>query len=65
MCESSIYLVTDSEKSLVMEEAARLFSDGSAITCINAFGERKVVEDADIAEANLVRHEIILRKRLS
>ena len=63
MCESAIYLVEGSEKTLIMAEAARVFADGSTITCANAFGERNVVEDAEIAEANLVRHEIILRKR--
>ncbi len=65
MCESTIYLVTGSKKTLVMEEAARVVADGSTITCINAFGERKMVEDAEIAEANLPRHEIVLRKRKS
>lgn len=63
MCESTIYLVKGSEKTLIMAEAARVHSDGSTITCINAFGERKMVEDAEIADANLARHEIILRKR--
>lgn len=65
MCESAIYLVEGSEKTLVMAEAARVIADPSAITCINAYGERKMVEDAVIAEADLTRHEIIVRKRPS
>ncbi len=65
MCESTIYLVKGSKRTLVMEEVARVVAEGSAITCINTFGERKVVEGAEIAEANLPRHEIVLRTRKS
>ena len=65
MCESSVYLVEGSEKTLVMAEVARVLADGSTITCVNVLGERKAIQGAEIAETDLVRHEIVLRKRRS
>jgi predicted RNA-binding protein len=63
MCESTVYLVEGSDKRLVMAEAARVLVTGSSITCIDTLGERKVVDDAELVEANLLKHEILLRKR--
>ncbi len=63
MCESTVYLIQGAEKTLVMAEVDVVLTAGSAITCINAIGERKKVDNAEIAEANLARHEIILRQR--
>jgi len=63
MCESTIYLLKGSDKTVVMAEAARVFGEGSKVTCINAIGERTIVDDAEIVEANLTRHEILLRRR--
>ena len=65
MCESSVYLVEGSEKTLVMAEVARVVADGFTITCVNVLGERKAIQGAEIAETDLVRHEIVLRKRRS
>ena len=65
MCESSVYLVEGSEKTLVMAEVARVLAAGSPITCVNVLGERKAIQGAEIAETDLVRHEIVLRKRRS
>lgn len=63
MCESSVYLVKGSEKSLVMAEVARVLVSGHEITCVGVAGDRKTVSDVELSEANLVRHEIILRPR--
>jgi predicted RNA-binding protein len=63
MCESAVYLVKGSEKNLVMAEAAKVLINGSSVTCIDMLGERKVVDGAELVEANLVKHEIILRKK--
>lgn len=65
MCESAVYLVKGSKRALIMDEAARVLTSGSVVTCINAIGERTRVEDAEIAEADLMRHEIVLRMRQS
>lgn len=61
MCESSVFLLRGSARELVMDEVARVISEGRKITCINTLGERRFVEGAEIAEANLMKHEILLR----
>jgi predicted RNA-binding protein len=54
-----------SEKTLVMSEAARIIVSGDSVTCIDALGERHVMEDVRLTEANLLSHEIILKPKLS
>lgn len=61
MCESVVFLIRGSERELIMEEAAKVIVDGRRIVCVNTLGERKAVDDAEISEANLVKHEILLR----
>lgn len=63
MCESAVYLVKGSEKLLVMPEAARVLVSGNDITCVDTLGDMKTLKDVELSEANLVRHEIILRPR--
>lgn len=63
MCESAVYLVKGSEKALVMAEAARVLVSGNDVTCVDIAGERKTLHGVELSEANLVRHEIILRPR--
>jgi predicted RNA-binding protein len=58
-----VYLLKGSEKILVMSEAARIIVDGNSVTCIDALGERHVVAGARLTEANLLKHEIILKPR--
>ncbi len=63
MCESSVYVLKGSEKSLVMAEAARVLVSGDEVTCVGIAGDRKTVKGVELAEANLMRHEIILKPR--
>ncbi len=63
MCESSVYLVKGSERSLVMTDVAKIVMSDAGVTCVNTIGDRTTVQDAELSEANLVRHEIILRPR--
>lgn len=65
MCESSVWLLKGSERIMVMSEAARVIVTGDNVTCIDSIGERKVVPDAKLAEANLIGHEILLKSRKS
>jgi predicted RNA-binding protein len=60
MCESAVYLVKGSERTLVMSEAARIVVHDGGVTCVDTLGDRKEVPGARISEANLVRHEILL-----
>ncbi|MGQ9586936.1 MAG: CooT family nickel-binding protein [Thermoplasmata archaeon] len=63
MCESSVYLLRGGQRALVMAEAARVLVSGSTIVCIDTLGDRKIIERAELVEANLLRHEILLRSR--
>jgi predicted RNA-binding protein len=63
MCESAVYLMKGSERVLIMSEAARIIVNNDSITCIDMLGERKEVPQVKIVDANLVKHEIILKPR--
>lgn len=63
MCESSVYLLKDGQKSLVMSEAGRLMVHEGGVVCVSVLGERLELADVEIADANLVRHELVLRPR--
>jgi len=61
MCESAVYLMKGSEKVMVMGEAARILVSGHDIICVDSIGERTTIPGARIADANLARHEIIIK----
>lgn len=63
MCESAVFLLKGSEKILLMPEAARVLVNGDSVTCIDALGERQTIKDVRMTEANLLKHEILLRPR--
>ncbi len=63
MCESAVYTVKGSVRTLVMQETARILVDGRRITCVDNLGMTKTVDGFEIAEANLIRHEVLLRER--
>ena len=50
-------------KTLVMQEAAKVVITDEGAVVVNSLGERKIVKDADLLEANLIKHEILLRLR--
>lgn len=47
----------------MMQETARILVNGPRVTCVDNLGETKTVEGFEIAEANLIKHEILLRER--
>jgi len=63
MCESTVYLSEGGEKVTVMEEAAKVKVSGTSIMIVSLSGERKTLESVEFSEADLMRHEIILRPR--
>ena len=63
MCESAVYLIRGEVKTLVMQEAAKVAITDEGAVVIDALGERMIVKDADLLEANLIKHEILLRPR--
>jgi len=56
-------LVKGNEKTLVMQEAARLQIFEGGVVCVSALGDRLELADVEIADANLIKHEIVLRPR--
>jgi predicted RNA-binding protein len=65
MCESAVYLLEGEERTLIMPEAARILITDEGVVCVDMLGERKTVENAELHEANLIKHEIILKRRQS
>ena len=63
MCESAVYLLNGSDKTLIMPEAARIIVSNDSVICIDMFGGRKEVHRVRIADANLVKHEIMLKPK--
>ncbi len=63
MCESAVYLLKGSQRIEVMHEAARVMVSGGSVVCVDTIGETITVPEASIAEANLSRHEVILKGR--
>jgi len=61
MCESSVYLLKGSERRLVMAEAAKVIASANSVLCISLAGDRETVPGAWIADADLMKHEIILK----
>lgn len=63
MCESAVYLLEGEERMLVMSEAARVLITGEGVVCVDVLGEKRTVEGAVLHEANLIKHEILLKRR--
>jgi len=63
MCESTVYLLEGGTKKLVMEEAARVSVTGADAVVTGLSGEQKTLVDVELSDADLMRHEIILRPR--
>jgi len=63
MCESAVFIVKGSERIMVMPEAAKVFVTPEGVVCVDTLGDRKTVPGAELAEADLMKHEITLRPR--
>jgi predicted RNA-binding protein len=63
MCESAVYLLSGGERTLVMPEAARMLVTEEGVLVFDVLGSSKLVRNAEISEANLVKHEVLLRLR--
>lgn len=62
MCMSRVYLENPENGEMVMEEAAKVAATGHDVTVSSLFGNEKVVAGHFIAEVNLDRSFIVLRK---
>ena len=51
------------EKHKLMEDVAKVVIEGTDISVIALNGDRRIVENAELAVADLMRHEIVLKPR--
>jgi predicted RNA-binding protein len=63
MCESTVYLLEGGIKKVVMAEAARVSINGDDALIVSISGERKTLMGVELSDADLMKHEIVLRPR--
>lgn len=63
MCESTVYLLEGGTKKVVMAEAARVSVTGADVVVTSLSGEQKTLVDVELSDADLMKHEIVLRPR--
>lgn len=63
MCESSVFLEEDGDLKEVMQDVSRILFEEDKVICYGLLGDRKEVENAEIKEANLMEHKIVLRRK--
>jgi predicted RNA-binding protein len=62
MCESTVF-VEENEKVLeVMRDVARIWVEGKDVVCTSVIGERVVLKDVRLKEANLLSHGIVFTR---
>ncbi|MBW1777556.1 MAG: CooT family nickel-binding protein [Deltaproteobacteria bacterium] len=59
MCEANAYLVSENEKTLIMEAVDTVEPEGDGLKLVNIFGEQKFVK-ARIHSLALVDHNVYL-----
>jgi predicted RNA-binding protein len=62
MCESNAYLLEQGERKEVMRDVARILVSGNQVTLIGLLGERTVLNDVRLVEANLIAHAMIFER---
>ncbi len=60
MCEANAYLISENEKTLVMEAVDTVEPEEDGLKLVNIFGEQKFVK-AHIHSLSLVDHNIYLK----
>jgi predicted RNA-binding protein len=60
MCLSKVYVKEKVDESIVVEEAARIINNGSAVEVHSLFEERTVLEGYSIKEVNLMKNYVVL-----
>jgi predicted RNA-binding protein len=62
MCESNAYLLEQGERKEVMRDVARILIKENQATLIGLLGERTVLHDVRLVEANLIAHAMIFER---
>lgn len=63
MCESRIVVVEGGVERTAMEEAAKIVIEDDSIICSDIMGRELKLEDMVIDTIDLMKHEIVIRKR--
>jgi predicted RNA-binding protein len=59
MCESTVFLEDENGAHEAMKEVARIIMDGKNAVCTDILGERVVLNNVRLKEANLLSHGIV------
>jgi predicted RNA-binding protein len=62
MCLSTVYLDKKDPANLIMEEAATISCEKSAVVIQTMFGERKTLPGYSVGQVNLLEHYVIVLK---
>jgi len=63
MCESKVVVIESGAERVAMEEAAKIVIHEDAIVCSDIMGREIRLENMDIDTIDLMKHEIVIRKR--
>jgi predicted RNA-binding protein len=62
MCESTVFLEERGAARAVMQDVARIVMEGTNAICTNVVGERIVIDNVRLKEANFLSHGIVLTR---
>jgi predicted RNA-binding protein len=63
MCESNVYVLEEGGKKLVMKDAAKILFEDNKIKIHGIIGNTVEADDCEIDVIDLMKHEIILKKK--
>lgn len=59
MCESTVFIEKDGERAEFMSDVVKIVFESDKAVCFDILGEKKVLKNARLKEANLVKHAIL------
>jgi predicted RNA-binding protein len=59
MCESTVFLEDEEGAHEAMKDVTRIIMDGKDVVCTDILGERVVLKNVRLKEANLLSHGIV------
>ena len=62
MCESTVYLEENGDRTEFMKDVAKIEVTEEGIVCYDIIGERREVKGVKLKAANLMDHSIIFQK---
>lgn len=62
MCESTVFIDDGSEVREVMQDVTRIVMEGRNAVITNIIGERMVLENVELKEANLLSHGLVFKR---